>query len=120
MEEEADRIYWMIIRQLLLAVLDRRVAKEVGIDGPMHVVGNRVIAKSLEQMGDLASHIAQEALRLKGDAKGVDAKLTKGILDFSDRGGLLIEDSLKAWMKGDVKNSEDWMERGASSEEHER
>src|SRR6266566_317294 len=26
MEEEADRIYWMIIRQLLLAVLDRRVA----------------------------------------------------------------------------------------------
>src|SRR6266702_1594773 len=69
MEEEADRIYWMIIRQLLLAVLDRRVAKEVGIDGPMHVVGNRVIAKSLEQMGDLASHIAQEALRLKGDVK---------------------------------------------------
>src|SRR6266568_3679345 len=33
MEEEADRIYWMIIRQLLLAVLDRRVAKEVGIEG---------------------------------------------------------------------------------------
>src|SRR5207245_4741779 len=85
MEEEADWIYWMIIRQWLLAVLDRRVAKEVGIDGPMHVVGNRVIAKSLEQMGDLASHIAQEALRLKGDVKGVDAKLSKGILDFSDK-----------------------------------
>src|SRR2546428_11298750 len=85
MEEEADRIYWMIIRQLLLAVLDRRVAKEGGIEGPMHVVGNRVIAKSLEQMGDLASHIAQEALRLKGDAKSVDPKLTKGILELSDR-----------------------------------
>ena len=53
MEEEGDRIYWMIIRQLLLAVTDRRVAKEVGIEGPLHVVGNRIIAKSLEQMADL-------------------------------------------------------------------
>src|SRR5947208_16852063 len=99
MEEEADRIYWMIIRKLLLAVLDRRVAKEVGIDGPMHVVGNRVIAKSLEQMGDLASHIAQEALRLKGDAKSVDPKLTKGILDYSDKVRLLIEDALYTVLK---------------------
>src|SRR6266699_2019879 len=69
MEEEADRIYWMIIRQLLLAVTDRRVAKEVGIEGPMHVVGNRIIAKSLEQMADLAAHVAQESLRLKSDLK---------------------------------------------------
>jgi len=120
MEEEADRIYWMIIRQLLLAVLDRRVAKEVGIDGPMHVVGNRVIAKSLEQMGDLASHIAQEALRLKGDAKSVDPKLTKGILDYSDKVRLLIEDSFNALMKGDLKKSNDCIERVASCEQVER
>src|SRR2546428_14104909 len=74
-EEEADRIYWMIIRQLLLAVLDRRVAKEGGIDGLMHVVGNRGIAKSLVQVGDLASHIAQGGVRVKGDRKSVDHKL---------------------------------------------
>src|SRR3989475_11917366 len=78
MEEEADRIYWMIIRQLLVAVLDRGVAKEVGIDGPMHVVGKRVIAKRLEQMGDLASHIEEDALGLKGGVKGGEAKLTRG------------------------------------------
>jgi len=120
MEEEADRIYWMIIRQLLLAVLDRRVAKEVGIDGPMHVVGNRVIAKSLEQMGDLASHIAQEALRLKGDTKSVDPKLTKGILEYSDKVRLLIEDSFNALMKSDLKKSNDCIERVASCEALER
>src|SRR6059036_4297037 len=96
MEEEADRIYWMIIRQLLLAVLDRRVAKEVGIDGPMHVVGNRVIAKSLEQMADSASHVALEAQKLKGDGKNADPKITKGILEYSDKVRLLIEDSFNA------------------------
>src|SRR6266702_2646092 len=114
-------IYGLMRRlQIILSSMLETGAKEVGIDGPMHVVGNRVIAKSLEQMGDLASHIAQEALRLKGDAKGVDAKLTKRILDFSDRVRLLIEDSFNALMKGDLKKSNDCIERVASCEQLER
>ena len=120
MEEEADRIYWMIIRQLLLAVLDRRVAKEVGIEGPMHVVGNRIIAKSLEQMADIAAHVAQEAMRLKGDAKKADPKLIKGLLDFSERARRLIEDSFNALMKGDLVKSNECIERVHESEEIER
>ena len=120
MEEEADRIYWMIIRQLLLAVLDRRVAKEVGIEGPMHVVGNRVIAKSLEQMADSASHVAIEAQKLKGDAKSVDAKITKGLLELSDKVRLLIEDSFNALMKGDIKKSNECIERVGACEALER
>ena len=120
MEEEADRIYWMIIRQLLLAVLDRRVAKEVGIEDPMHVVGNRVIAKSLEQMADSASHVALEAQKLKGDGKNVDPKITKGLLELSDKVRSLIEDSFNALMKGDVKKSNECIERVEACETLER
>lgn len=120
MEEEADRIYWMIIRQLLLAVLDRRVAKEVGIEGPMHVVGNRVIAKSLEQMADSAAHVALEAQKLKGDAKNVEPKITKGLLQLSDNVRSLIEDSFNALMKGDLKKSNECIERVQACETLER
>jgi phosphate uptake regulator len=120
MEEEADRIYWMIIRQLLLAVLDRRVAKEVGIEGPMHVVGNRVIAKSLEQMADSAAHVALEAQKLKGDAKNVDPKITKGLLLLSDKVRSLIEDSFNALMKGDLKKSNECIEKVEACETLER
>jgi phosphate uptake regulator len=120
MEEEADRIYWMIIRQLLLAVLDRRVAKEVGIEGPMHVVGNRVIAKSLEQMADSAAHVALEAQKLKGEAKNVDPKITKGLLQLSDKVRSLIEDSFNALMKGDLKKSNECIERVEACETLER
>lgn len=120
MEEEADRIYWMIVRQLLLAVVDKRVSKEVGIEGSMHVIGNRVIAKSLEQVGDLASQLAQEALKLKGDAKKIDPRLIKGIVDFSERVRSIIEDSFNALMKGDVKKSNECIERVAECEQLER
>jgi phosphate uptake regulator len=120
MEEEADRIYWMIIRQLLLAVLDRRVAKEVGIEGPMHVVGNRVIAKSLEQMADSAAHVALEAQKLKGDAKSIEPKITKGLLELSDKVRSLIEDSFNALMKGDIKKSNECIDRVEACETLER
>jgi len=120
MEEEADRIYWMIIRQLLLAVMDRRVAKAVGMEGPMHVVGNRIIAKSLEQMADLAAHVAQEALRLKGEAKKADPKLVKGLVDFGEKARILIEDSFNAIMKSDLKKSNECIERVHASEQTER
>ena len=120
MEEEADRIYWMIIRQLLLAVLDRRVAKEVGIEGPMHVVGNRVIAKSLERMADSASHVALESQKLKGNGKSVDVKITKGLLELSDKVRSLIEDSFNALMKGDLKKSNECIERVAACDALER
>ncbi|HZY93487.1 MAG TPA: PhoU domain-containing protein [Candidatus Bathyarchaeia archaeon] len=120
MEEEADRIYWMIIRQLLLAVTDRRVAKEVGIEGPLHVIGNRVIAKSLEQMADLASHVAIEAQKLKGDAKKTDPKIIKGLLELSDKVRLLIEDCFNALMKRDLKKSNEVIERVVACEQLER
>ena len=120
MEEEADRIYWMIIRQLLLAVLDRRVAKEVGIEGPMHVVGNRVIAKSLEQMADSAAHVALEVQKLKGDGKSIEPKIKKGLLELSDKVRSLIEDSFNALMKGDIKKSNECIDRVEACETLER
>jgi phosphate uptake regulator len=120
MEEEADRIYWMIIRQLLLAVTDRRVAKGVGIEGPLHVIGNRVIAKSLEQMADLAANVALESQKLKGEAKKVDPKITKGLLELSDSVRLLIEDCFNALMKSDLKRSNEVIERVAHAEALER
>src|SRR3989454_4882652 len=62
MEEEADRIYWMIIRQLLLAVLDRRGGEGGGIDGAKHVVGERGIAQRLEKIGGLAPPLGHEGV----------------------------------------------------------
>jgi phosphate uptake regulator len=44
MEEESDRIYWLIVRQLLLAIRDRSTASKMGINSPLHIVGDRVVA----------------------------------------------------------------------------
>src|SRR2546428_3074641 len=85
MEEEADRIYWMIIRQLLLAVLDRRGGKEGGIQGAKHVGGDRGSAKRLERMADPAGQVGPGEQELKGNGKSVDVKISRGLLELSDK-----------------------------------
>src|SRR2546422_7179705 len=83
MEEEADRIYWMIIRQLLLAVLDRRGGEGGGIFGAVHGVGNKGIAERLGQMGGFGSPLPQEAVRVEGGTERGEPELTKRGFGYS-------------------------------------
>ena len=52
LEEETDRIYLLMVRQLLLASDDFRVAQDIGVPSHHHQIGERLVAKILEMMGD--------------------------------------------------------------------
>src|SRR2546425_3813222 len=54
MEEEADRIYWMIIRQLLLAVLDRRGGGGSWVFGALAGFGGKGHGEELGRNGGCA------------------------------------------------------------------
>ena len=79
MEEESDRIYWFIVRQLLLAIRDRSTSSKIGIESPLHIVGNKVVAKTLEEMADSAENIANEVLALKDKEITRDTILTRSL-----------------------------------------
>jgi len=67
MENEADRLYWLVVRQILLAQKSWRIAKEIGVEHPYHIVGNRALAKSLEEICDRIEDIANELMRLPNE-----------------------------------------------------
>jgi len=71
-------------------------------------------------MADSASHVALESQKLKGNGKSVDVKITKGLLELSDKVRSLIEDSFNALMKGDLKKSNECIERVAACDALER
>src|SRR2546422_5394860 len=74
MEEEADRIYWMIIRQLLLAVLGRRGGGGRWMYWPPPLFGEKGIAERMWQRGGVASHTLQGGGRVLGGVEGVGAE----------------------------------------------
>jgi len=118
MEEESDRIYWLIVRQLLLAVRDRSVGAKIGIESPIHILGNRVVAKALEEMADSAENIANEVIALKD--KEISGTILNDIVKFATEVARISEQSMKALLTLDIHLSNDAIERVQNSENDER
>ncbi|MGC8696714.1 MAG: PhoU domain-containing protein [Conexivisphaera sp.] len=61
MEEEADRIYRLIVRQLFIASNRPEIRQKMGIEDPRYLVGHRMTVKFLEDIGDLSARAAEDA-----------------------------------------------------------
>ena len=59
-EDEIDKMYWLIVRQLVLAVKNKEICREIGIESQTHVLGNRTVANALEHIGDAFYLVAKE------------------------------------------------------------
>jgi phosphate uptake regulator len=106
MEAEADRIYWLVVRQLLLAIRDRSVGSRIGIESPTHVAGNRVVVKTLEEMADSAENIAKEVLSIK-DLNNTSESILEGISKFSTMVQSVSDRMMRALLTLDVRLAND-------------
>ena len=119
MEEESDRIYWLMVRQLLLAIRDRTAGSKMGIESPLHILGNRVVAKTLEEMADAAENIAKEVLTLK-DQEMTSETILNDIAKFSAKVTKIIEHSIKALLTGEINLANEAVETVQTTENDER
>jgi phosphate uptake regulator len=60
MEDEIDRFYLLMVRQLLLSSDDFQIARDIGVESHHYQIGYRLVAKVLEVTGDLVSGVARE------------------------------------------------------------
>jgi len=119
MEEESDRIYWLIVRQLLLAIRDRSVGSKIGIESPLHIAGNRVVAKTLEEMADSAENIAEEVMFIRDREVGSESILNE-ISKFAVHATKISEQSIKALLTSDIMLANDAVEMVQMLENDER
>ncbi|MDG6902709.1 MAG: phosphate uptake regulator PhoU [Nitrososphaerota archaeon] len=78
-QEEVDELYWLISRQLLVALSRRELASEIGIESPLHASGDRVSAKTLDEIGGIVQDAAEELVRLKGLRAKMDPKVAASV-----------------------------------------
>ncbi len=97
-DEEVDRFYLFLIRQLTLAVLSRSVIQEIGLSDPRDCLVYRVVSKSLERIADHAATMA----RLSKDVEDTPPpRLLEGLSTVSTLASTVLEDALKAMTKVD-------------------
>ncbi len=98
-DEEIDRFYLFIVRQLTMAVLNRSLIQEIGLSDPRDCLVYRVVSKSLERIADHATTIAQMSTRID---EPLSPRLGEDLAKVSSLTSSLIEDAFKALAKVDV------------------
>jgi phosphate uptake regulator len=64
LENEADRLYWLILRQIFRAISKIPLSRHVGIESATHAVGYRAVSKYLEEIADCSEAIANQILSM--------------------------------------------------------
>jgi phosphate uptake regulator len=64
LENEADRLYWLILRQIFRAISKIPLSRHVGIESATHAVGYRAVSKYLEEMADCSEAIANQMISM--------------------------------------------------------
>ncbi|MDD2666419.1 MAG: phosphate uptake regulator PhoU [Methanocellales archaeon] len=63
-DDDVDRFYLLIVRQLKAALRDPELAKKIGIRRPRDCMAYRLIIKSMERIADHAEKIARDAIQI--------------------------------------------------------
>ncbi len=71
-DDEVDRFYLLIVRQLKAAIEDVQLSEKIGLAHPRECLGYRLIAKSMERIGDHAEKIARTIIKLDCSVDNID------------------------------------------------
>ena len=100
LEEEVDRFYLLMARQILLASNDFQVARDIGVPSHHYQLGYRVVVKMLEVTADLLANVASE---LEHDlAVGKDAEELLRELSAFDRSLVQTMDAFRDVSAGEA------------------
>lgn len=105
MEAEVDRLYWLVVRQLLLAAQNRTVAAKIGVTEPRHLLGNRVAAVTLENIGDLWEELAAAAAPLLVPKRRFSKDASKAIVPLKDKLEGVIDDTMSAFFASNLEKA---------------
>jgi len=116
MESEVDRLYWLVVRQLLLAAQNRSVAGKIGEVEPRHLVGDRVVAVMLENVGDLWEEVAAGSVPMLKSARRVPKPFAEGMGPLRDKLERLMELTMTAFFTGDLAKANEALDLKADLE----
>ena len=102
-DDEVDRFYHFLLRQLNIAVRDRSVIQEIGLTSTRDCLGYRLAVKSAERVADHAASIATQAENLLTLSEGA----AKKIQDMAALSRKVFDGSIASLIRLDVKLAEE-------------
>lgn len=82
LENEADRLYWLILRQIFRAITKIPLSRHVGIESATNAVGYRAVSKYLEEIADCSESIANQILSMSDEKYGQYGPMIDDVCKF--------------------------------------
>ncbi|MEM2740160.1 MAG: PhoU domain-containing protein [Candidatus Bathyarchaeia archaeon] len=98
-DDNVDRLYLLSVRQLKKAVEDRNILRELEIKDFRHVLGYRLITKSIERAADHAARIADISAKIY---EPVADKLRSVMVELAKYANMMLENSWRSLIKMDM------------------
>jgi len=102
-QEEIDELYWLIVRQLLVALNRRELASDIGIESPLHASGDRICAKTLDEIGSMVMDIAEELIRLKNQNMRMDPRVLDDIKSLGAMASKTFNTTIESLLTSDLR-----------------
>jgi phosphate uptake regulator len=99
-DDEVDRFSLYVSRNLVMAMQNGRVLREMGLKNPSDCLSYRVAAKSIERVADHACGIADKAIKLKDK---IPKESLQKIEKMSHLALTVLEDSVEALLRRDYQ-----------------
>ncbi|MCD6444424.1 AbrB/MazE/SpoVT family DNA-binding domain-containing protein [Candidatus Bathyarchaeota archaeon] len=103
-DDEIDRLYFFVVRQLKRAVENRFMIEEVGLSRPIDCLGYRIVVKSIERIGDHATKMAEAMLRIDELPKSLAGMLSEISL-MSEISRDILKNAMRALHRLDVRQA---------------
>lgn len=105
-QQEVDELYWLIVRQLLVALSNREISGKIGLENPLHTSGDRVSAKTIEEIGRMILELTEEIVNFKEIGMNVDEKMVSRIESLARKAQQAFESTMESLLTPDVQTVE--------------
>jgi len=116
LENEADRLYWLILRQIFRAISRIPLSRHVGIESATHAVGYRAVSKYLEEMADCSESIANQIITMSEEKYTEHSSIIDEVSKFGAETLATSNDAMNSFSMLDVELANQTIERSKKIE----
>jgi len=106
-EDDADMMYWLILRLVLSAQMDENLVEQLGMRSRLEIPGNRAIARDLEAVADHAYDIASHVEQILDAQIEVPSSVLKSFKALQDVIEQMYSHALGALLSRDLAQAND-------------
>lgn len=101
--KKLEELYYLAVRQLIIALRNPSLAHSIGIDSPIAVLGYRLVAKAIEEAGQHAIALSKESLHVRHKGAQIKKSIVNKLVSLAEEVQSLLANSVNAFLALDLR-----------------